>query len=140
MRFNKSSISKRNFAIDITPMIDVVFQLLIFALVTSQLDPQTRAQMSLPLEQGDELTSKEQTGLAINVMANGDVIVNDKPISMDELAQLVAAAIQGAGGADKLKPLIRADRECDSLRLNEVFNRLTARGLTSIRLATDRSK
>ncbi len=140
MKFKVRANAHRNFGIDITPLIDVVFQLLIFALVTSQLDPQTRAQMNLPLEQGDALTKKEQTGLAINVMADGKVMVNDGEISLEALDQIVEQAIQGAGGAAELKPLVRADRDCDAGKLNEVLNRLSARGLTSIRLATDRSK
>ena len=49
-------------------------------------------------------------------------------------------ALAVAGGPDKLKPLIRADRKADSTRLNEVFNRLSGRGLSAIRLATERSR
>ena len=45
-----------------------------------------------------------------------------------------------AGGVNELKPLVRADRNCDAAKLNEVFNRLSARGLSAIRLATERSR
>jgi biopolymer transport protein ExbD len=38
-----------------------------------------------------------------------------------------------------LKPLIRADRSADAAQLNAVFNRLSGRGLTAIRLATERN-
>jgi biopolymer transport protein ExbD len=123
-----------------TPMIDIVFQLLIFFLVTAQMAQQSRAKLDLPQEAGEESKSTEQAGLTINLLADGNVVVNENIVSMEALDQLVDDAIKIAGGVDALKPLIRADRGCDSARLNEVFNRLSARGISAIRLATERNR
>ena len=123
-----------------TPMIDIVFQLLIFFLVTAQMAEQSRANLNLPKEQGEETTEREQAGLTINVLADGSVIVNDQTVSLEALDRMVDEAVRIAGGPDRLKPLIRADRSADSARLNEVFNRLSGRGLSAIRLATERSR
>ena len=123
-----------------TPMIDIVFQLLIFFLVTAQMAEQTRAKMDLPREKGEDTTEREQAGLTINVLADGRIVVNDAEVTLAQLDGLVDAAIQSVGGADRLKPLIRADRAGDASKLNEVFERLTARGLSAIRLATERSR
>lgn len=123
-----------------TPMIDIVFQLLIFFLVTAQMAEQSRANLNLPKEQGEETTEREQAGLTINVLADGSVIVNDQTVSLEALDRMVDEAVRIAGGPDRLKPLIRADRSADSARLNEVFNRLSGRGLSAIRLATERNR
>ena len=123
-----------------TPMIDIVFQLLIFFLVTAQMAEQSRANLNLPKEQGEETTEREQAGLTINVLADGSVIVNDQTVSLEALDRMVDEAVRLAGGPDRLKPLIRADRSADSARLNEVFNRLSGRGLSAIRLATERNR
>lgn len=123
-----------------TPMIDIVFQLLIFFLVTAQMAEQTRARLDLPKEPGELAPDREFAGLTINVLADGSLVVNDAEISLDDLDALVDEAIRVAGGADRLKPLVRADRACDAARLNEVFRRLSARGLASIRLATERGR
>ncbi|MEY3141810.1 MAG: hypothetical protein RLY21_303 [Planctomycetota bacterium] len=140
MQFRNSRTSPRSVAIDMTPMIDIVFQLLIFFLVTAQMAEQTRAKMNLPQERGEDTTEREQAGLTVNVLADGRIVVNDAEVSLEALDALVDEAIQIAGGADRLKPLVRADRDCDAARLNEVFQRLGSRGLSAIRLATERGR
>ena len=140
MQFRNNSNSARAVVIDMTPMIDIVFQLLIFFLVTAQMAEQSRANLNLPKEQGEETTEREQAGLTINVLADGSVIVNDQTVSLEALDRMVDEAVRIAGGPDRLKPLIRADRSADSARLNEVFNRLSGRGLSAIRLATERNR
>jgi biopolymer transport protein ExbD len=67
-------------------------------------------------------------------------VVNDEVLSYEALDRLVDEAVARAGGVNELKPLVRADRNCDAAKLNEVFNRLSARGLSAIRLATERSR
>jgi len=138
--FKNARSSNRSVVVDMTPMIDIVFQLLIFFLVTAQMAQQTRAQLDLPKEQGEEEKQKEIAGLTVNVLADGSIVVNDQTVSLEALDRMSDEAIAVAGGPDKLKPLIRADRKADSTRLNEVFNRLSGRGLSAIRLATERSR
>jgi biopolymer transport protein ExbD len=140
VQFKNSRSSSRAVVVDMTPMIDIVFQLLIFFLVTAQMAQQTRAQLDLPKEQGEEEKEKELAGLTVNVMADGRLVVNDETVSLEALDRLVDDAVRVAGGPDRLKPLIRADRTADAARLNEVFNRLSGRGLSAIRLATERSR
>jgi biopolymer transport protein ExbD len=123
-----------------TPMIDIVFQLLIFFLVTAQMAEQTRSKLNLPQERGEDATEREQAGLTVNVLADGRIVVNDAEVPLEALDALVDEAIKVAGGADRLKPLVRADRDCDAARLNEVFQRLASRGLSAIRLATERGR
>lgn len=140
MQFRNNRTSSRTVAIDMTPMIDIVFQLLIFFLVTAQMAEQTRAKLNLPEERGEDSVEREQAGLTVNVLADGRIVVNDAEVSLDALDALVDEAIKAAGGADRLKPLVRADRDCDAARLNEVFQRLGSRGLSAIRLATERGR
>ncbi|MEY4119342.1 MAG: hypothetical protein RLZZ116_2670, partial [Planctomycetota bacterium] len=140
VQFKNARSSNRSVVVDMTPMIDIVFQLLIFFLVTAQMAQQTRAQLDLPKEQGEEEKEQELAGLTINVLADGNVVVNEETVSLEALDRMVDEAIRAAGGPDRLKPLIRADRNADSARLNEVFNRLSGRGLSAIRLATERSR
>ena len=123
-----------------TPLIDIVFQLLIFFLVTAQMAEVTRAQLDLPKEKGEEAGDSDKAGLTINVLADGSVVVADETLSEAALDRAIEAAIDAAGGADMLKPLVRADRNCDAERLNEVFRRLSSHGLAAIRLATERGR
>lgn len=140
MAFKNARSSNRSVVVDMTPMIDIVFQLLIFFLVTAQMAQQTRAQLDLPKEKGEEEKQQDIAGLTVNVLADGSIVVNDQTVSLEALDRMIDEAIGVAGGPDKLRPLIRADRKADSTRLNEVFNRLSGRGLSAIRLATERSR
>ncbi len=140
MQFKNGRDTNRTVNIDMTPMIDIVFQLLIFFLVTSQMAEQTITALELPREVGEDTEEKEQAGITINVTADGSIIVSDNTLSFEALDRLIDDAINSAGGVDKLKPIVRADRNCDTAQLNEVFNHLSARGLTSIRLATERGQ
>ncbi|MFM1803334.1 MAG: hypothetical protein RL136_213 [Planctomycetota bacterium] len=140
MQFRNSRNTSRTVGVDMTPMIDIVFQLLIFFLVTAQMAQQTRIELDLPKERGEETEENELAGLTINVRADGVMVVNDRECGFGELDQLIAEAAGRVGSVAELRPLIRADRACDAARLNDVFNHLSARGLVAIRLATERSR
>ena len=138
MQFKPNSLRSTKSLVDMTPLIDIVFQLLIFFLVTAQMAEVTRAQLDLPKEKGEEADDSDKAGLTINVLADGSVVVADETLSEAALDRAIEAAIDAAGGAYMLKPLVRADRNCDAERLNEVFRRLSSHGLAAIRLATER--
>jgi biopolymer transport protein ExbD len=140
VQFKPNSLRSTKSLVDMTPLIDIVFQLLIFFLVTAQMAEVTRAQLDLPKEAGEETSDSDKAGLTINVLADGSVVVADETLSEAALDRAIEAAIDAAGGADMLKPLVRADRNCDAERLNEVFRRLSSHGLAAIRLATERGR
>ena len=140
MQFKPNSLRSTKSLVDMTPLIDIVFQLLIFFLVTAQMAEVTRAQLDLPKEKGEEAGDSDKAGLTINVLADGSVVVADETLSEAAIDRAIEAAIDAAGGADMLKPLVRADRNCDAERLNEVFRRLSSHGLAAIRLATERGR
>ena len=140
MQFRKDNSASRSVAIDMTPMIDIVFQLLIFFLVTAQMAERTRADLDLPQESGEEAMENALAGLTINIEADGSIVVDEKRIDLVALDQLIEDAMAQAGGPDALKPLVRADRNCDAGRLNEILSCLGAKGLGAVRLATERSR
>ena len=89
MQFKNARSSNRSVVVDMTPMIDIVFQLLIFFLVTAQMAQQTRAQLDLPKEEGEEEKEQELAGLTINVLADGKVVVNEETVSLEALDRMV---------------------------------------------------
>ena len=124
-----------------TPMIDIVFLLLIFFLWTMQLVQDARTELDLPEEAGEQVAQNDQVGLIVNLLADGTLIEGDQEISLDRLKTLALSTsgnttIQGAVP----RPLIRADRNAPVERLNQVMNILRQSGLTGIRLATSPSR
>jgi len=97
-------------SINMTPMIDVVFQLIIFFLVSSHLSKQ-EAQLPLPLpvaasgeKEGDETSPR----VTINVRADGQLSLAGKPLAAAELPRRLQAKLAEAGTG--LEVRIRSDR------------------------------
>ncbi len=96
--------------INMTPMIDVVFQLIIFFLISSHLSKQ-EAQLPLPLpvavsgeKEGDETNPR----VTINVRADGQLSLAGKPLAAAELLPRLQARL--AETDTDLEVRIRSDR------------------------------
>ena len=63
MNFRSRDKQERLLPVDMTPMIDIVFQLLIFFLTTAQLAQFSRAAMDLPQEAGEETEAAGPTAM-----------------------------------------------------------------------------
>ncbi len=97
-------------SINMTPMIDVVFQLIIFFLVTSHFAKQ-EAHMPLPLPAADSseaAKSDEAPRLVINVTGDGTLLFSGRSLTAAELQQRLSERI-GELGKD-VEVRIRADR------------------------------
>ena len=130
MRIGKQR--SRVLALDMTPMIDVVFLLLIFFLTTSQLAELAASELELPQEAGGK-ESAAASGLMVNIGPTGTLTVLDEEVGLAALPNLARAAL----GADPAAvPVIRADRAAAAVRLNEVMEALRAGGCRGVRLAT----
>ncbi len=139
MRFGKRARADHVRSIEITPMIDVVFLLIIFFMTTARFAQDTRAQLDLPREKGEQNETREEAGLTINITAEGAIIVGSDTMTLDELEDLVMEEVAGIRGRDavQLKLMIRADRNADSTRLNRIVTRLQRIGVGAARLATE---
>ncbi len=119
-----------------TPMIDIVFQLLIFFLTTARLADLSRIRLDLPEEPGERRTATERAGLVVNVDADGSIVVGQATISFDELESMAVEVLRQASDGALPQPLIRADRNADASVLNEVLRRLQRSGFLAVRIGT----
>ncbi|MEE2682012.1 MAG: biopolymer transporter ExbD [Planctomycetota bacterium] len=137
MKFSRANRRGIFLMLDMTPMIDIVFLLLIFFLWTMQLVQDSRLELDLPREPGEQAERTEQAGLILNLLPDGTIIEGDEIVSLERLEVLALAAVDGnASQAVSLRPLIRADRNAPAERLNQVMHVLRQSGLSGIRLAT----
>jgi len=77
---------KKRFEIDMAPLIDVVFLLLIFFMLTFAIQGQGLA-ISLP--EGEE-TQKVDKDIIVKIDRNSNLLLNDKPIELDSLRSALA--------------------------------------------------
>ena len=94
--------------IDLTPLIDVVFQLLIFLLVSSQfIKPDLRVELPTgPLGSAEANPDLETLSLAI--LADNSLFLEGKETNRDELGQQLRETIQRTGITSLV---IRSDKE-----------------------------
>jgi biopolymer transport protein ExbD len=101
----------RKLGINMTPMIDVVFLLIIFFLVSSHLARQ-ETQMELPLPIAKSSTESKETEtprVTLNVLENGQILMAGREILAEQLAARLAEIRAKEG--DDLEVRIRASRE-----------------------------
>jgi biopolymer transport protein ExbD len=105
-----SRVLSHQVGFNMTPMIDVVFQLIIFFLLSSHLAKQ-ETQLPLPLPEavsGRDLELDDRARVTVNVLADGNLLVANRPISADDLARRLRQRIEQHG--TDLEVRIRADR------------------------------
>ena len=89
MQFNPKK--KRRVIINITSLIDVMFLLLIFFMVTSTFIDRPGMKLELPSAQSAEVARVEK--LVLYIGSDDEVILNDQPVSMDDLEETMRAAM-----------------------------------------------
>ena len=95
---------KKRFEIDMAPLIDVVFLLLIFFMLTFAIQGQGLA-ISLP--EGEE-TQKEEKDIIVKIDRNNNLHLNDQQIQIDSLKRILSEELLSR--TDKLVVIDSAPR------------------------------
>ncbi|MBC8201459.1 MAG: biopolymer transporter ExbD [Planctomycetes bacterium] len=134
----KSSQSRVNVpVVEMTPMIDIVFLLIIFFMVAAQFAQQAKVELSLPEEIGEQKVPEQASMLIININIDGDIILDETKgvIALDELRLQLKSLDQG--GLLWEDVTIRADRNASTKALNNVLSLLSKHGLKATKIATE---
>jgi biopolymer transport protein ExbD len=100
--------TKAQLEINLTPLIDVVFLLLIFFMVTTTFTKETRLTVDLPEAQG-VAQEEQQEQLEITISADGKYAINGKALVNSNPEILKAALVELSGGDSSLPLVITAD-------------------------------
>jgi len=118
--------------IQIAPLVDVVFLLLLFFLLTYHLRQEERIQVALPAAQSAEAVQAHLP--TIVVTRDGDIYWKDRKTELAALRD-AARALQ-AVGAEALR--IRADRDVPVGRLVQVIDEVRLGGIRTLSVTTER--
>ncbi len=116
--------------LNMTPMIDCVFLLLIFFLVASRLEEQSfQIPLRLPevVDRGALAAAPEK--MVVTVYRNGTITLDNTPVTLDELAARLAAVRRQY--AD-LGVLVRGDAKGEYQRVAEVLNACKQAGIKEL--------
>lgn len=119
--------------IDLTPMIDIVFQLVLFFMVTTTFKSSPAIQIDLPRSPRDVVVA-ERDDVLIWVAVDGSLFVDQRPVGWDELGARLAAS---AAERDDTLVILKADRGVEHGRVVAVMDLARGYGLTRLAIATE---
>lgn len=100
--------AQRDNSINLTPLIDVVFLLLIFFMVTTTFTRETRMLISLPEAEAEVMVS-EQSTVEVVVSKDGSYAVNGQSLINRDIKTIMAALKDASAGDNKMPLVITAD-------------------------------
>jgi len=121
-------------ALDMTPMIDVVFQLIIFFVVTMSMVKKVNEDIYLADgKYGEIIKEMPPSTFEIEVDRLGRITIKgSKPISLDVLEGMLrsrAERFRGPDGYPSFPVLIRADKDAKHADVRRVMDRCSANGI-----------
>jgi len=124
--------------INLTPLIDVVFLLLIFFMVSTTFKDDARLRIQLPQANGEEVAAEEPMVIRLVIDAAGHYYVDGQAL-VDPEPQTLAQAFRGALGERKSLPvLIQADARTPHQAVMTAMDVASDLGLNRIAFAATR--
>ncbi len=106
MKFRRQR--REEVGVNLTPLIDVVFLLLIFFMVSTTFKKESHISLNLPEANGEAVAEKEHQ-IEIVISAKGEYAVNDQALVNNKIDTLRAAISRVAKGDTGLPLIISAD-------------------------------
>lgn len=124
--------------VDLTSLIDVVFLLLLFFMVSTTFEHQSRLKVDLPEASAVEAPIEAPDRLELVIDARGLMFLNDQQL-VDSKERTIKAAFRQAVGEKRDIPLIlRADRETPHHFVVTAMDVAAQLGFANLSIATDR--
>ncbi len=121
--------------LDITPLIDVVFLLLIFFMVSTTFDHNSEINITLP-SASKEITEAKPDSVNIGLDAQGNVYINDEALLNAQLETIKMALSDALVGLNEPPIIIRADFNATHQSVVRVMDAARQLGLMKITFAT----
>ncbi|MEC8734131.1 MAG: biopolymer transporter ExbD [Planctomycetota bacterium] len=129
-RFRQSADESDETSVDISPLIDCVFILLIFFIVTTTFVEETGVEVDKP--QAAASVQLEKQSILIAITDEGDVVHAGKNIGVGGVQPVVKRALQ----AEDVPVIIQADRVAQSGLMVEVIGEAKLAGARKVSIST----
>lgn len=118
---------------NMTPMIDIVFQLLIFFLTVNQVSRVSREPLELPALAGSQ--DQMHAELTLNVTQDNRLLVTGQPWSLVDVKKKVSDLVQDHGNDPaRVTITLRVDRRAGSDLVNQVVTAMHELGVSRVRV------
>ena len=124
--------------VDMTPMIDIVFQLILFFLLSTTFATLPGIKLNLPQSHTSESTSL--MGITITADESGALFFNDKEVSMATLGEELLSFDTGTTKKEEFPVSLEADSEVTNGTIVKIFDVIRESGYCVINLRTTAEK
>lgn len=128
--------------INLIPLIDVLLVIIIFLMLTTTYSRFAGLEINLPSSTA-EATESEPNEVNVAVTANGDVLINKRPVGSRDIASIAAALGRAAASTNASKSpvvIISADAKATHQSVIDVMQAAQQAGLEQISFATQTAK
>lgn len=125
--------------VNLPALIDVVFLLLIFFMVTTTFDRHARLKVSLP-EASTKATQQQNEPIVLSIDAKGNYFINDRQVVNTSLATLKQALRKTIGEDRDIGLVLRADGNTPHQSVVRAMDAAAQLGLTKLSIATVEAK
>jgi len=137
MKFKRDA--SEELELNLTPLIDVVFLLLIFFMVSTTFQKESEISLQLP-RASDSQSSNDVDRVEVIINAAGTFYVNDQELVQNDIATLQNALYEVSGGDRDLPLSIRADAQTPHQSVVVAMDAAARLGMLRMSIATSRSE
>ncbi len=123
-----------NATADLTPMIDVVFQLILFFLVSTTFAVLPAISVSLP--QSETAQAESVAGITITAGAKGELFLNGESVTLKTLDSQLASFDTEGRKREEYPVTLEADEDVTNGTTVRIFDVLRKNGFVSVNLRT----
>ncbi len=121
--------------LNLTPLIDVVFLLLIFFMVSTSFSRETQLALNLPNAEGKPAET-DQNLIEVSIDVNGNYFVNGSGL-VDNTKETLVKALNTLAGTDRTKPIIvSSDAKASFQSVITAMDAIGKAGFSNLSLAT----
>ncbi len=121
---------------DLTPMIDVVFLLIVFFMTVASMISADKVDLNLAVADESAIPKEIGDRSTFSIMADGTFYAGPRPVELDELREIISKL---ASHSKKLSIVLRADRMAEHQYVNQVLQICAESGISDIIFATYQS-
>ncbi len=125
--------------LNLTPLIDVVFLLLIFFMVSTTFEKTSKIKIDLP-EASAKVTQAEDKQIVVGVDVQGKYYINDRQLVNTQTKTLKMALLKLAGKNKDIHVILRADAKTPHQAVVRVMDAASQVGLTRLSISTLESR
>lgn len=126
--------------VDITPLIDVVFLMLIFFMVSTTFDKETQLKVDLPEAASSDTTEQEEEKIEITIDAKGNYYVNERELVKHDAPTLHRTLQKIADGRADLPVIVSGDRSAPLQSMMTVLDVSAQLGLSRLSFLAKQSE